>query len=142
MLAPRLKHRIDIEMTAPVMVDPVGGSLVNTWALFLDDVPAEVVPLSGREFLAAQAEQAGVTARVTIRQVDGVLPSMRIRHLGLVHNIKAVLPDPSFRRHLTLLVESGVPAPAIEYMPVTGGDITFNGDELAYNGEGVTFNGD
>ncbi len=117
MLTQKLTQRIDIEATAPVVVDPVGGSQVNTWALFASDVPAEVVPLSGREFIAAGAEQAGVVARVTIRRLEGVLPSMRIRHLGLVYNILQVLPDPTFRRHLTLMVESGVPAPAIEYEP-------------------------
>ncbi|WP_440225753.1 phage head closure protein [Dokdonella sp. MW10] len=140
MLTQRLRHRVDIEM--PARVQDASGSLTDTWASYARRVPADVVPLSGREFIAAQAEQAGVTTRITIRLDAGVIPNMRIRHLGVVHNILAVLPDPSFRRHMTLMCEAGVPAPAIEYAPPpTGGALTFNGDQLAFNGEGVTFNG-
>lgn len=112
----RLRHRIAIERPATVQ-DPVTLALRDTWATFATGVPAEVVPLSGREFVAAQAEQAGVTTRITIRYLDGVLPEMRVRHLGVVHNIRAVLPDPTFRKHLTLMCEAGVPSPPIEPEP-------------------------
>lgn len=134
----RLRHRGDIERPATVQ-DPVTLALRDTWATFATGVPAEVVPLSGREFIAAQAEQAGVTTRITIRYLVGVLPEMRFRHLGVAYNIKAVLPDPTFRKHLTLMCEAGVPAPPTEAEPQSG-VMTFNGDDLAYNGDGVTYN--
>ena len=69
-------------------------------------VPAEVWPLSGREYIAAQAEQAGVTTRITIRYQAGIEPAMRVLHDGKAYNIRAVLPDPTLRRHLTLMCES------------------------------------
>ena len=33
---------------------------------------------------------------------------MRVTHDGKAYNIRAVLPDPTLRRHLTLMCESGV----------------------------------
>lgn len=125
----KLRHRISIERPATVQ-DPVTLELRDTWATFATGVPAEVVPLSGREFVAAQAEQAGVTTRITIRHLAGVLPEMRIRHLGVVHNIRAVLPDPTFRKHLTLMCEAGVPTPAIEGSDTANAITTEEGDAL------------
>lgn len=125
----KLRHRIAIERPATVQ-DPVTLELRNTWATFETDVPAEVVPLSGREFVAAQAEQAGVTTRITIRYLPGVLPEMRVRHLGVVHNIKAVLPDPTFRKHLTLMCEAGVPSPPVEGDSNANAVLTEEGESL------------
>lgn len=106
----KLRHRIDIE-ALDVTLDS-SGAQVDQWASILssDDplLPAEIVPLSGREFVAAQAVQAGVTTRITIRWRDDVKPSMRVVHDSDVYNIRAVLPDPTLRRHLTLMCETGV----------------------------------
>ena len=44
---------------------------------------------------AAQATQAGVTAKITIRYQAGIEPDMRVTHDGMTYNIKAVLPDPT-----------------------------------------------
>lgn len=112
MQAGRLRHRVAIEHEV-VTQDPVTLERARVWRVFAAGVPAEVVPLSGREFVAAQAEQAGVTTRMTIRPLPGLTTAMRVRHLGVVHNIKAILPDPTFRSHVTLMCEAGVPAPAV-----------------------------
>ena len=104
-LAHRLRHRVTIEQLATTR-DEFGG-VVEAWGT-VAIVPAEVWPLSGREFVAAQAEQAGVTTRITIRYQAGIEPAMRVTHDGKTYNIKAVLPDPTLRRHLTLMCESGV----------------------------------
>jgi SPP1 family predicted phage head-tail adaptor len=69
---------------------------------------AEVVPLSGREFIAADAKRGQMVARCTVRYRDGYEPSMRLRHKGAFYNIEAVLPDPKFARHLTLMLSTGV----------------------------------
>lgn len=106
MLAARLRHRIDIEQLS-ITRDAYGGAL-ESWTVFADNVGAEIVPLSGREFVSAQAVQAGVTTRITVRYKSGVLPNMRVKHGSDVYNIKAVLPDPTLRRHLTLMCEIGV----------------------------------
>lgn len=109
MLAPRLRHRIDIEAFT-IDLDSEGVQ-VESWDSIRDSgealIPAEIVPLSGREFIAAQTVQANVTTRITIRWRAGIEPSMRVIHGVDVYNIKAVLPDPTLRRHLTLMCETG-----------------------------------
>lgn len=105
-LAQRLRHRVTIEQVTETR--DADGGVVTTWAALHSKVPAEIVPLSGREFIAAQAAQAGVNARMTIRYVDGITPKMRVVHGPDIYNIEAVLPDPTLRRHLTLMVSTGV----------------------------------
>ena len=109
MTAPRLRHRVDIQNFTTTQ-DSNTGAITEGWTDYDTDVPAEVWPLSGREFVAAQAVQAGVTTRITIRYQDGILPRMRVLHDGETYNIQAVLPDPTLRRHLTLMCERGVNA--------------------------------
>lgn len=104
-IAHRLRHRVTIEQRTQTR-DEWGG-VVETWET-VAIVPAEVWPLSGREFVAAQATQAGVTTRITIRYQAGIEPAMRVTHDGAIYNIRAVLPDPTLRRHLTLMCETGV----------------------------------
>ena len=102
-LAHRLRHRITIEQKTAGA--DAWGQPVETWET-VAIVPAEVWPMSGREYIAAQAEQAGVTTRITIRYQAGIEPAMRITHDGRTYNIRAVLPDPTARRHLTLMCEA------------------------------------
>lgn len=110
MRAGALRHRVDIEEFG-VALDSEGAQ-VEEWNSILSSdeplLPAEIVPLSGREFVAAQAVQAGVTTRITIRWRSDVKPSMRVVHDGGIYNIRAVLPDPTLRVHLTLMCETGV----------------------------------
>ena len=102
-IAHRLRHRITIERKTAGA--DAWGQPVETWET-VAIAPAEVWPLSGREYIAAQAEQAGVTTKITVRYQAGIEPAMRITHDGKTYNIKAVLPDPTARRHLTLMCES------------------------------------
>lgn len=108
MLAPKLRHRVDIEEFTESQ-DSETGAIVQDWASILTGPePAEIVPLSGREFVAAQSTQAGVTTRITIRWRTDVKPAMRVVHEGAFYNIRAVLPDSTLRRHITLMCETGV----------------------------------
>jgi SPP1 family predicted phage head-tail adaptor len=102
-IAHRLRHRITIGRKTTGA--DAWGQPVETWET-VAIAPAEVWPLSGREYIAAQAEQAGVTTKITIRYQVGIEPEMRIMHDGMAYNIKAVLPDPTGRRHITLMCES------------------------------------
>lgn len=106
-LAQKYRHRIDLDAPGGAQ-DPETGEVTSGWSLFAESVPAEVVPLSGREFLQASATQNEVSARIEIRWMPGVEPNMRVRHDGNVYSIQAVLPDPTGRRHLTLMVSRGV----------------------------------
>lgn len=114
MLAQQLRHRIDIEALTVAIQDndDEAGEQVEAWQSIRGStepelIPAAIAPLSGREFLAAAAIQAGCDTRITIRHRAGVIPSMRVVHAGTVYDIKAVLPDGSLRRHLTLMCWSG-----------------------------------
>lgn len=105
MLAQRLRHRITIKRL--VTVD-VGESTRETWPVLVDSEPAEVVDLSGKEYIAAAAVQAEVSTRITVRQGCDVRPKDKIEHEGVTYDVRAVLRDPSLRRHLSLMCQSGV----------------------------------
>ncbi len=107
MLSSKLRHRIDIQELV-IDQDSETGAQIEAWEDILTDEPAEIVPLSGREFIAADAKQAGVVARMTVRYHPGVKPSMRVIHESSYYQIRAVLPDPTNRRHITLMCEVGV----------------------------------
>jgi SPP1 family predicted phage head-tail adaptor len=117
MLSQRLRFRVDIQRPTQVR-DPEDGSFSTSWVSILtpdelDDVgdpalPAEIVALSGRELLAAAAEQADITTRIVIRYRTDVRADMRLVHDGLRYNIRAVIPDPKRAMWLTLMCTSGV----------------------------------
>lgn len=106
--AGRLRHRIRIEaLSTDIDSD---GAQVESWAdpfgLLLS---AEIVPLSGRELLAAQGEHGQVSGYIRLRWRAGIDAGMRAVHRGTVYDIQAVLPDPeSGVRWLRLVVAAGV----------------------------------
>jgi len=106
--AGRLRHRVSIE--ALVSDLDTDGATVEEWVpQFGRLLPAEIVALSGRELIAAQAVQSKVATRIRIRWRAGVVPSMRVVHRDTAYNIEAIVPDPdSGRRWLTLHCTSGV----------------------------------
>jgi head-tail adaptor len=105
MLAQRLRHRIVVQRLV-ITYDEVTNAKIETWETWLDDEPAEVRFLSGNEFIAAAAVQAGVSVRIAVRYRDGYLPSMRAVHDATAHPIVAVLPDPKIAQWLTLLCKA------------------------------------
>ena len=107
MLNYKLRQRVTLQQQVHTQ-DPTTGEDLVTWAAFLTDEPAEVVPLSGKEFIQSAANQAAVDARMTIRWRSGVLPTMRVVFDSQNYSIHAVLPDPTNRKWLTLMVERGV----------------------------------
>lgn len=107
MQAGKLRHRVTIERPG-LTQDPDSGEMVDGWAPFAS-VRAAIEPLSVREFIAAQASQSEVSARIVIRYREGIDASMRVLHRGKVYNIKGALPDDkSGREYLTLAVSEGV----------------------------------
>lgn len=108
--AGRLRHRIEFQEKVKSQ-DPETGEIVYTWATVagLDSVPAAIEPLSVKEFMAAQANQSEIVARMTIRARDGLKPTMRIVHRGLYYNPAGFLPDPdSGLEYMTIPVSEGV----------------------------------
>lgn len=107
MQAGKLRHRIALQR-ADLIQDPHSGEMVKHWRT-VDNVWAEVVPLSAREFVAARAAQSEVVARITIRYRADVTPAMRIIYRGDIYVIDGVLSDSgSGIKYLTLPVRKGV----------------------------------
>lgn len=78
--AGRLRHRVDIEAPVEVQDATTGEMVVQGWSAIATNVPAEIAPLSAREYLQSQALQSEVTARITIRYRTGVTAKMRCKH--------------------------------------------------------------
>ena len=103
----KLRHKVQLQ-EQQITQDPVTGEMVTTWVTYAEPW-AEVVPMSGREFLSAGAEQSEVRGRIVIRYRDDVDASMRVVYRGKYYNIHAVLPDAeSGLEHLTLMTGEGV----------------------------------
>ena len=107
MLAPRLRHRIDFERMVKTR-DPANGAILETWVPLAGSVPAEIHPLSGNELNAAAAGQSKATDRITVREGVAFTTKDRIVHDGTPYNIVAAIPDPTLRRHVTILAEKGL----------------------------------
>lgn len=69
---------------------------------------ASIVPLAGRELLAANAISAEATHRITIRYRAGLDASMRAVYSGRAMNIVAVQDRDTAHRYIDLLVSEGL----------------------------------
>jgi len=96
-----LRHRCTLQRKQQTQ-NPQTGAMVTTWVTEAT-VWAAVEPLSAREFVAAQAVQANVSVRITVRYRPGITSAMRLLHDGKVYGITGVLADKdSGREYLTL----------------------------------------
>lgn len=113
--AGKLRHKITIQQLQDVedsagSVQDSNGDPVQEW-VDVATVWAAIEPVSGREFIAAQAEQSKVVARVVIRYRNDIDAAMRLFHAYKYsyYNIEAILPDKeSGLEYLTVLVSEGV----------------------------------
>ena len=102
-----LRHKVQLQEKSRTQ-DPHTGEMLDMWVTIAEPW-AQIVPLSGREFLASAAEQSEVTGRIVIRYRDDVNATMRFVYRGKAYAIKAVLPDmESGIEHLTCMVGEGV----------------------------------
>lgn len=111
MRAGSLRHWLTFEKL--VVDTDSDGAKVESWvdAFPINSrMPFEVVDLSGRELIAAQAVQSSVTTRLRGRYRPGFEPAMRARSPGgQVYNIQAVILDPDSRkRYVTLPCSTGL----------------------------------
>ena len=125
--AGRLRHRIMIQQK--VEERDSNGALIESWQIVagLDQLPAEVAPLSTREFISAQSMQSEVRGRIRIRYREGLTATMRAIHRGKAYEFAGTpFEDPdSGLAWLTIPVKEGVPIPESD-LPIateTGGYI-------------------
>lgn len=103
----KLRHRITLQRPG-LSQDPQTGEMLPGWQ-DVATVWSSIEPLSAREFIAAQAGQSEVSARIVIRYREGMDATMRAVHRGKTYNIHGVLADPkSGLEYLTLPVSEGV----------------------------------
>lgn len=101
-----LRHRLQFQSLLRHL--DTAGDTVEEWITDFE-VWGSVEPLSVREFLASQAMQSQVSARITVRYRPGIVPTQRIVFRGKVYNIAGALPDKdSGLEFLTLAVSEGV----------------------------------
>jgi len=67
--------------------------VTTSWLQVAANVPAQIVPLSVREFIASQSVQSGITTRIVIRYRAGLDAAMRILHNGRIYNPQGWLAD-------------------------------------------------
>ena len=89
MRAGRLSHRITFYARS-VTRDAMGGETV-TW-VEQDQDWADVLPLQGREYFAAQQVEAELTIRFRVRYRSDVTEAWRIEWEGKRYNIRHVFP--------------------------------------------------
>lgn len=118
--AGELRHRIEV-LSLHTSRHETTGEVLECWKVERK-LWARVTPLSGKEFIAAQAEASKVTARIKIRYRTDINHTMRIAHRDKVYNIEAVLPDDeSGLEWLTLLVSEGVERNGLDFCEVDDG---------------------
>jgi SPP1 family predicted phage head-tail adaptor len=102
-LAQRLNRRVTLQV--PASGQHTTGEALIGWTNFVTTgdgaLWAEVLDISGREFIAAGAEQNSVQTKVTIRDRAGIIPSMQLLYKGEPFSIDAVLGKDG--RTLTLM---------------------------------------
>ena len=67
---------------------------------------AHVQPLTGRDFIAAQAAMSEVKVKIIMRYRPGITPADRVSHNGQVYGIEAVIDVHSSRRELHLMCKA------------------------------------
>lgn len=107
MKAGRMRHRLGLER--PVPTRDGFNAVVKTWEPVVE-VDAAIDAISGREFMAADRELAGITWRITLREVPGVTIEPNWRGVDVdaprVFDFVAILPSHN-RAEITIAATSG-----------------------------------
>lgn len=98
-----LDQRVTLERYEP-LEDEIGQPVPH-WVP-TETVWAAVEPLMGREYLAAQAVQSELVARVRIRHRPGITTADRVTHEGTSYGITSVQDVRSEGRELVLMVKA------------------------------------
>ena len=86
----RMRYRITIEENAERQ--DADGNVLQDWQP-KHTVWADIVPVSGREHIAAEREASEVTTKIYIRYLPDITAKMRVVHGDTVYEILEVLGD-------------------------------------------------
>lgn len=103
-----MRHRLRIQQQVDDRDD--AGQPITNWqdVAGLGSEPASIEFLSGRDYIAGDARQSEITARIQMNYRPEVIAGMRaISSDGRTFAIHAVLPDPQVNRWQTLMVSEG-----------------------------------
>ncbi|MCZ2406971.1 MAG: phage head closure protein [Burkholderiales bacterium] len=103
MRAGQLDQRVTVERLQGG-VDELGQP-IESWAP-LFTCWAAVEPLTGREFIAAQAAQSEVTARIRMRYRPWMTAQDRVIHNGTIYGIESLVDVRSGHRELVLMCKA------------------------------------
>lgn len=105
MEAGKLRNRITIEQRSATQDS--FGQPIDSWTTYAT-VWASLRPLSGREFITANALSESTNYEIIIRYKAGVTPQMRAKFGVRYFDIQAVLNDRELNKQLTLLCIEGL----------------------------------
>jgi len=97
-----MRHPVEIRQFEQAQ-DPVTGEITEEWAT-LANVWARIDSVDGREFMAASAEQAKTTHKISMYYRCDMKPSMRLQSAGIEYQVKALLPN-NDHSQLTVMCE-------------------------------------
>ena len=107
MQAQRYRQRIDIQQQIETQ-DSETGDITVAWQTLHANLPAEVLLGPGKQFVAANAKQSEVTARINLYWFAGLTQKMRIVWEGKVFDLDEIAADPSNRREYRLRCIDGL----------------------------------
>lgn len=106
-----MRHIVDVERRVTNR-DATGGQVV-TWSRVISGAYAAIVPLSGREYMAAGDEhKAEADVRIIMRARPGVdiRPDMRIKHGATVYGVVHARNDRQLDAMLEIMCKTGANA--------------------------------
>ncbi len=102
----RLNQRVKIQ--ARSVVRDAAGQETITWTDTFTNVPAEVMPLRGREFFAAAQVHQQQSIKALMRYKAGVDAADRLVWDGLNYDITAVIRLGGQKRWMEVMADTGV----------------------------------
>lgn len=101
------KRRSLVQIEAPVQVKDKYQAVTTSWQLFAE-VWASIETLRAYEKVAVAASWPGASHKVTIRYIEGILPTMRINFNNQIYSILGINDVDMRHRDIELTCESGV----------------------------------
>ena len=96
------KMRYRVEIQGYQGIADMAGFEEKEWKT-LHTVWADITPVSGSEYFAANREEISVSNKIYIRYLPGIIAKMRVKYRERIFNIEAVLGDLR-SGYLTLMV--------------------------------------